>query len=354
MNTFKQIEIGRKVIGGKGKPFFILEIGCNFEGDVSRAEEMIRIAAKEGADAVKFQTFVPEKIVTRTAPKFWDIEGCPGQTQYEEFSQTPLLKFDEYRYLKKIADDEGIIFFSTPSDEDSADMLEKLDVPLYKISSMDITHLPLLRHVAAKNKPVIISTGAASMEEIKEAVGILESQGNGQIAILHCVTNYPTQVQDVNLNMMKHLMETFPQYPVGYSDHTLDSVSNSVLIAAVALGAKVIEKHFTFDKTRPGYDHAISADYDDLNRLMKGFDTVGRVLGSSAKVPLACEEKARRWARRSLVAKKDIGKETMITKEMIIVKRPATGIAPRCLEEIVGKKAKRDIKEDEVLTWDMV
>jgi len=348
------IKIGAKEIGAKSPVFVVAEIGCNFEGSLARAKEMIKAAAAAGADAVKFQTFVPDKLVTRDAPKFWDIKGCQGETQYEEFEATPRLSLDQYKVLKKVADGLGLIFFSTPSDEGSADMLEEVGVPLFKVSSMDITHLPLLKHLARKGKPVILSTGASTLEEIREAVEAIESEGNHQIAILHCITNYPTKIEDANLNMMKHIMEAFPQYPVGYSDHTKMPESMCVLIAAVAMGAKVIEKHFTFDNSRPGYDHEISADYEDLRNMIESFRVIERAMGIKIKKPVPSEMRARKWARRSLVATKAIPKGAVITGEMIAVKRPGSGIAPKFLKDVIGKRAGKDIKEDEVITWGML
>ena len=342
------------LFSGGDQVFLIAEAGCNYEGDFARAGEMVRAAAGAGADAIKFQTFVPERLVTRDAPKFWDIEGCPGATQFEEFALTPQLDETQYRALKRIADKEGIALFSTPSDERSADMLDALGLPLQKISSMDITHLPLIRHVARMGKPVILSTGASTMEEIREAVGAIEEEGNHRIALLHCITSYPTRSQDVNLNMMRAIMEEFPGYPVGYSDHTAMPESTGVIAAAVALGARVIEKHFTFDRSRPGYDHAISADYRDLAELVRQISFTRGLLGSGVKAPVGAEERARVWARRSVVARVPIPRGTRITEAMLLVKRPGTGIAPKHLAALVGRVAALDIAEDQVITWEMV
>lgn len=352
--TCRTIRFGGKGIGVDFPVFVIAEAGCNFENDFEQAKEMVREAALAGADAIKFQTFNPDKLVTKYAPKFWDIEGCVGETQYEEFREMLQLSFAQYQELKRIADEAGIIFFSTPSDEESADMLKKLGVPLYKVSSMDITHFPLLRHIAREGKPIIISTGASTIEEIREAVEVIQSADNHQIIILHCITNYPTKIEDVNLNMMKHIIETFPEYPVGYSDHIKMPDSMGILIAAVAMGAKVIEKHFTFDKTRLGYDHEISADYEDLRKIVEAVRMVEKAKGIETKKPTLSEEKARKWARRSLVARVNIPKGTTITEDMIVVKRPGTGIQPKLLYSIIGKKARRDIMEDEVITWGKV
>lgn len=353
-STYRKIGVGKRKIGKDEPVFVIAEIGCNFEGDIDRAKEMIKAATNAGVDAVKFQTFIPKKLASKCAEKFWEIEGCPGETQLEEFLQMPLLTFEQYKVLQAEANKSGIIFFSTPSDEDSADMLEKLDIPLYKISSMDITYIPLLRHIARKKKPIILSTGASTIDEIKEAVDAIESENNDQIILLHCITNYPTAPENVNLNMMKHVMEAFPQYPIGYSDHTRMPESADILVAAVTMGAKVIEKHFTFDKSRLGYDHEISADYEDMKKIINSFRVVENAMGSWIKKPTASEEMARKWARRSLVAKINISKGSVITEDMIAIKRPGTGIEPKFLKDMLGKKAGKDIVEDEVITWELI
>lgn len=326
--------------------FVIAEIGCNFEGDMELAKEMIVKAKESVCDAAKFQTFIPEKLVTRTAPKFWEISGCPGETQYDEFKQMPQLNFEQYKDLKKVADDCGIIFFSTPSDEESADMLDEVGVPLFKIASMDLTHIPLLKHIAKKSKPIILSTGMSTIDEIKTAIDAIKSEGNNQIILLHCITNYPTQIEDANLNMILDIKQNFPEYIVGYSDHTKMPESLAIITAAVGIGARVIEKHFTFDKTRPGYDHEISADYEDMKRIVESIRTIEKALGSSIKKPTLSEEKVRHLARRSIVARTNIPKGTVITKDMLDIKRPGTGLEPRFLYQVIGKKAKKDIKED--------
>lgn len=341
-------------IGDSHPSFIIAELGCNFEGDLDRAEQMIRRAAQAGADAIKFQTFTADKLTTRKAEKFWDIEGCPGETQYEEFEQMPKLSPAEYRRMANVARAAGVVFFSTPEDEDSADLLEELDVPLYKISSMNVTNHPLLDHVARKGKPIILSTGASTIGEIEEALQVIEAAGNRDVAILHCITNYPTLDENVNLRMITHLKTVFPGIPVGYSDHTLPDGCHGILIAAVALGASIIEKHYTFDTQRPGYDHAISADYDDLTMIVSQIRKVERAFGQSYKKPIDAEAKARIHARRSIVAVCDIKAGTVLDRNMLAMKRPGTGIEPRFLPVVVGRPARVDIAEDVTLQWDMV
>lgn len=332
--------------------FIIVEIGCNFEGDMDRATEMIRHAAAAGVDAVKFQTFIPEKLCAKSAEKFWEIDGCPGKTQLEEFHEAPLLAREEYRHLQQVAEEAGVIFFSTPEDEGSADLLDTLGVPLFKISSMNITHLPLLKHVARKGKPVILSTGASTVGEIDTAVQTLKDAGCPEIVLLHCICNYPTADENVNLRMISHLREVFPDIPIGYSDHTLPENGEGILTAAVALGARVLEKHFTFDHTRLGYDHKISCDYTGIRRIVAQIRRVERALGDRVKGPVPSEAKARVHARRSLVVNRGVPKGTLLSKGILDVKRPGTGIGPALLECVVGMRLKRDIEADTVLTWE--
>lgn len=350
----KKIIINSKCICENEPVFIIAEIGCNFEGDLDRAKEMIKASAVAGADAIKFQTFNPRKLASKYAEKFWEIEGCPGETQLEEFLSMPQLSFEQYKQLKEEADSLGLVFFSTPCDEESADMLDRIGVPLYKISSMDITHAPLLKHIARKGKPVIISTGASTIAEIQEAVGLVREEGNEQIVLLQCITNYPTEDQNINLRMVTHLKKIFPELLVGYSDHAIPENGEGIISAAVALGAKIIEKHFTFDSKRPGYDHQISADFQMLKRIVSQVRRVEKALGEEYKRPIESEAKARIQARRSIVAIRGILEGTVISKEMLVMKRPGTGIEPKFIDSIVGKKSTRDIKEDEVINWDMI
>lgn len=348
------IRIRDREVGGECQVFVIAEAGCNHENDFDRAKEMVEAAARAGADAVKFQSFNPDTLVTRDAPKFWDIPGT-GNTQYEEFADAmPRFSPEQYRKLIALADRLGILFFSTPCDEAWADSLDDLGVRLFKIASMDITHLPLLRHVARKGKPVILSTGASYLEEVRAAVEAIHGEGNDRIALLHCVSSYPADPADVNLRMMQGLISEFPECVIGYSDHTLPEPGLCVTSLAVAAGAKVIEKHFTFDRTRPGYDHEISADYAGLKEMVARLRAVERMLGGTEKIPAASEERARRWGRRSLVAKVPIPQGTRITPEMLAVKRPGTGIDPKFLPQVLGKSAASDIREDQVVTWEAI
>lgn len=346
------ITIGNRQIGPGCPTFVIAEAGCNHENDVARAREMIIKAAEAGADAIKFQSFTPETLVTRDAPKFWDIPG-PGSTQYEEFVDAqPRFTLAQYQELMTLAARHGILCFSTPCDEAWVDVLDALGVPLFKIASMDITHVGLLRHVARKGKPVILSTGASNLEEIREAVAAMQQEGNQDIVLLHCISAYPTPPAEVHLRMMQHLAVEFPQCVIGYSDHTLPDRPLLVPTMAVAAGACVVEKHFTFDRSRPGYDHAISADYPGLARMLAECREVERMLGRATKAPTEAEARARAFGRRSVVASVTIPQGVRIAPEMLAIKRPGTGIEPKFLEQVVGKIARRDIAQDQVLGWE--
>lgn len=345
--------IGNRSVGEGCPTFVIAEVGCNHENDFKRCCEMIAAAAKSGADAVKLQSFHARTLVTKDAPKFWDIPG-PGKTQYEEFEECePRFTPEQYKEMLAVADRHGVLLFSTPTDESWADFLEELGTPAFKIASMDITHLPLIRHIARKRKPVVLSTGASFIPEIRQAVEALQSEGCREIVLLHCVSTYPTPAAQANLRMMSDLARQFPDCVVGYSDHTVQDEPLCVPTLAVAAGARVIEKHFTFDRARPGYDHEISADYEGMRRMVAEFRFTEKTLGAAAKAPTETEERARRLGRRSVVAAVAIPKGKKIGPEMLAVKRPGTGIAPQFLDSLSGKVAARDIQEDQVLTWDL-
>ncbi|HPN32745.1 MAG TPA: N-acetylneuraminate synthase family protein [bacterium] len=336
------------------KVFIILEIGCNWEGDFERAKEMVMNAAKAGVDAVKFQTVIAEKIATKWAEKFWDIEGCPGATQYEEFAQSPYLTVERYIEIKKICKEKKIVFFSTAEDEDSVDTLEKVGTEFHKISSMNITHFPLIKKMAQTGKPLIISTGASSINEIKEAVEYAEKNGAKDIALLHCISNYPVKDENANINMILDLKKHFPDKVIGYSDHTLPEYGDGIICAAAALGARIIEKHYSFDNTRTGFDHEISVDYNGLKSFVTSIRRTEKALGQIKKEPIESEFRSRKNARRSIVANRDISAGEILSIDMLAIKRPAGGIEPKFFEIIIGKKTSQNISADELLLWNKI
>jgi len=332
------------------RPYMIAEAGVNHEGSMELAKRLIDEAAEGGADAIKFQSYKAETLASKDSPYYWDINKEPTRSQYELFKKYDKFWKKEYEELKKYCDKVGIEFLSTPFDIESATFLNDL-MPAFKISSSDITNLQFIEYQCSFNKPIILSTGASYLWEIQEAVEVVEKHGNPLI-LLHCVLNYPTPNKNAHLGMIQGLKKHFPQHIIGYSDHTLPQ-EMEVVYAATLLGAAVIEKHFTFDKTLPGNDHYHAMDKEDLKLFWKKWNFVEELLGSFKVTALPDEEPARKNARRSLVAAKDIPAGKMITAEDLTWKRPAHGISAKFYYELIGKKALIDIQEDTVLKWHM-
>jgi N-acetylneuraminate synthase len=332
------------------RPYMIAEAGVNHEGSMELAKRLIDEAAEGGADAIKFQSYKAETLASKDSPYYWDINKEPTRSQYELFKKYDKFWKKEYEELKKYCDKVGIEFLSTPFDIESARFLNDL-MPAFKISSSDITNLQFIEYQCSFNKPIILSTGASYLWEIQEAVEVVEKHGNS-LVLLHCVLNYPTPNKNAHLGMIQGLKKHFPQHIIGYSDHTLLQ-EMEVVYAATLLGAAVIEKHFTFDKTLPGNDHYHAMDKEDLKLFWKKWNFVEELLGSFKVTALPDEEPARKNARRSLVAAKDIPAGKMITAEDLTWKRPAHGISAKFYYELIGKKALIDIQEDTVLKWNM-
>jgi sialic acid synthase SpsE len=342
----KRIKINNNILTEESRPFVVADAGVNHENDIDIAKKMIDDVARAGADAIKFQTYKAEKIASRNSPAYWKT----GETQYEYFKKYDKFGEEDYCELAEYAKEKNIVFMSTPFDPEAVDFLDEL-VPVFKISSSDITNIPFIRYIATKDKPIFLSTGASTIGEINDAVTSIEKEGNRQIVILHCILSYPTKYEDANLNMIIHLKKTFPNHLIGLSDHTLPDKNMLVLTTAVLQGAKVIEKHFTFDKSLKGNDHYHSMDFHDLKTFTKNLDLLEKILGQSEKKPLKTEMPARKYARRSIVAKTGIPQGTTITEDMLDFKRPGTGIAPKFLELVVGRTAKKDIKNDRIIRW---
>lgn len=354
----KTIKINNKEISETSKPFIVAEAGVNYY-DIAKKENiepieaamlMIKEAADARADAIKFQTYKAEKIASKYSPAYWDTTKESTKSQYELFKKYDKFGEEEYRELARYAKEKNIIFMSTPFDKEAVDFLDEL-MPVFKISSSDITNVPFIKYIAEKQKPIFLSTGASTIDEIKDAVSTIEKEGNNQIVIMHCILNYPTKYEDANLGMTKHLEKVFPDYLVGYSDHTLPDSSMLVLTTAVLLGAKIIEKHFTLDKSLKGNDHYHSMDPEDLRTLVNNFGLLEKIIGKEKKEPLESELPAIKYARRSIIARVDIPKDTVITEDMVAFKRPGIGISPKSLDKVIGKKAKREIKEDAIIKW---
>ncbi len=345
----KKIKIGSRFIG-QGEPVYIIaEAGVNHNGDFELAKQLVDWAKKAGVDAVKFQTFKTEELVTKQAGMAdYQKQQLKDITSQYDMIKSLELDFHDFSRLKVYCDEKQIQFLSTPHSPSAAEFLDPL-LPAFKIGSGDLTNLPFLELVASYNKPIILSTGMATLEEVSEAVNAIRSEGNDQIALLHCVTNYPALLEAINLRAMLTLRDTF-RVPVGFSDHTTGFTGS---IAAVSLGACIIEKHFTLDKNMPGPDHKASMEPGELSELVQVIRSVEAALGDGVKKPTETEMKIRKVARKSLVAKLDIQKGATITQAMIEIKRPGTGMAPVKLSSIIGKKARQDINKDEILTEDM-
>jgi len=339
---------------GIDKPCFIIaEAGVNHNGDIKLAKRLVDAAVDAGSDAVKFQTFKSENVVTKYADMAKYQEKNTGEKELQlDMIKKFELSYDKFLILKKYCDDNGTIFLSTPHSLDAVDFLQDI-VPFYKVSSGDLTNIPFLKKIAKKDKMLIISTGMATLDEVREAVRAIEDEKNRKIVLLHCTTSYPCPLKDVNLNAMKTMMREF-DYPVGYSDHTLGF---DVSKLAVREGASVLEKHFTIDKDLKGPDHKASLGPNELKELVrlirnKEFnvnENEDLIMGSYEKKPTKDEIEISKIVRKSIVAKIDISKGTIITEEMLAIKRPGIGIKPKYINKIIGNKAKRTIKQDTVL-----
>lgn len=337
---------------GEGAPCFIIaEAGVNHNGDVKLAQKLIDVARECGADAVKFQTFRAEELVTRNAEKAEYQKETTG-TEESQFDMLKRLELTEREFagLFDYAQKRGLICLSSPFDSRSVDLLAELGMPAFKVPSGEITNLPLLQHIARKERPIILSTGMSTVGEIAEALKAMRQEGATKIILLHCVSSYPARVEDMNLRVIDTLRHTFG-LPVGLSDHTLGI---TVPIAAVALGACVIEKHFTQNKNLVGPDHRISLEPPELKAMITAIRDVERALGDGVKRPSAAEEENKKVVRRSIVAKTDIPIGTVISQELLEIKRSGTGLEPKYLDDIMGKVATATIRSGEGVTFRVV
>lgn len=340
--------------------YIIAEAGVNYYEFAERfsvspleaAKMMVKAAAENGADAIKFQTYKAKYLAMKDSPGAWDRNDIPVETQFELFQMYDRLGEPDYKELSEYAESLGIEFISTPFDLESADYLEPY-MEEYKISSSDISNIPLMTNIAKKNLPIILSTGASSVNEIDEAVRLIRSHNDRKLTLLHCVLEYPTPYGNANLLKIQSLKERYPDVILGYSDHTKPDPMIDVLKTAYLLGAQVIEKHFTLDKTiKKRNDHFHSMDCDDLRRLKESLEFIKKICGSST---LGCQDDevaTRNSVRRSAVSACLIRKGTRLEENMVIFKRPGTGIAPKECLALLGKIAIRDIPEDTLLNYD--
>jgi len=328
--------------------FIIAEAGVNHNAEMDLAYKLIDVAVSAGADAVKFQAAIPELVTTGYAPKaVYQKETSGAQESQLEMIRKIHFPLEKYHLLKKYCDEKNIIFFSTAFDLESLDYIEKIGQPYHKIPSGEITNLPYLRHVGQCGKPVIMSTGMATMDEVEAALGILEQAGTSRenITVLHCNTEYPTPMTDVNLRAMLTIRDTFG-VRVGYSDHT---AGIEVAIAAVALGATMIEKHFTLDCSLPGPDHQASLEPEELKAMVIAVRNIEKAMGDGVKRPSPSETKNKPIVRRSLVAACAINKGDVFSENNLIVKRPGNGLSPMLWDEVLGRKAPRSFDADELI-----
>ena len=325
--------------------YIIAEAGDNHNGHFDLAIRLIDVAAAAGADCVKFQTFKTEEVISKYAQKAqYQIESTGNETQFEMVKKLEL-PFDDFIRLHAYCEKKQIQFLSTPFDIQSISFLQTLDMPLWKIPSGEITNLPYLLSIAKTQKPVIMSTGMCTMEEIQIAVNVLKENGTSKITLLHCNTEYPTPFEDVNLNAMRTLKERFG-VEVGYSDHT---TGIEVSIAAAALGASVIEKHFTLDKRMEGPDHRASLEPAELVAMVTSIRNIEKAMGDGIKMPSPSERKNINIARKSIVARCAIKRGELFSNDNITAKRPGDGISPMRYFELLGTAAKRDFEEDEMI-----
>lgn len=325
--------------------YIIAEAGVNHNGSIDLAYRLVDAAKAAGVDCIKFQTFKSENLVSHTAQKADYQKDTTGEGSQADMLKKLELSYDEFLKLKVYCDEVGICFLSTPFDFDSIGFLASIDMPFWKIPSGEITNYPYLVALAKTGKPVVMSTGMCEMSEIEDAIKVLKDNGAGDIKLLHCNTEYPTPFADVNLKAMETMRDAFG-LEVGYSDHTKGI---EVPVAAVALGATVIEKHFTLDRNMEGPDHKASLEPDELALMVQSIRNIEAALGTGNKTPSPSEKKNIAIARKSIVAKKAIKCGEEFSEENITVKRPGSGINPMCWKDVLGKKAIRDFEEDELI-----
>lgn len=346
-----KIKIGERLVGEDEPVFIIAEAGINHNGDLDTAKKMIDAAANCGADSVKFQTFRANEFVSDEKATY------EYETQGEKVKESMLEMFKRYEFnkedwneLAEYCKEKGVIFFSTPQNLSDLELLLEVGVPAIKVGSDDLVNLPLLEAYSKKGLPVIISTGMAYAEEVREAVETIK-KNNRELAVLHCVSSYPAELGDVNLRKMKTLEKEYPEIVVGFSDH---SEGTTASIAAVALGAKIIEKHFTLDKGMRGPDHRFSADPAELKLLVDGVRGAENALGASEIGPTEKEDKLRKLCHRSIVAAKNIGRGEEITEGCLEMKRPGDGLSPKHISELIGKTAQKSLKKNQKITLEDV
>lgn len=343
------VKLGNVEVGPGHPPYIIAEVGSNHNGDMNLCRDLIDAAAETGAHAVKFQSWTDKSLIAEEEYErnttYSDKKKHFGSLR--EMVTAYQLTSEQHAQAHARCRQKGIAFCSTPFSPEEVDLLESLNVPFYKIASMDVVHLPLLRYVARKKKPVVISTGMATMGEVEQAVDTIRAEGNDQIVLLHCISIYPPEYETIHLRNMETLQRAF-ECPVGFSDHTLGT---AIPLAAIAIGACIIEKHFTLDQDMEGWDHAISANPEQMRTIVQEGKNIVAALGSSRRTVSNAEMEKRKKFRRSLVMRQALSKGHVLSESDFDAKRPGLGVAPDQVQYVVGRTLACDMAEDQVLRW---
>lgn len=346
----RNIRIENRLVGDGQPVYIVAELGSNFDGSLEQAKKLVDLAKECGADAIKFQSFLADKLISKESFKEKvSYQAKWGKSVYQMYKDAEFPR----QWHKEISDyckRTGITYFSTPYDKEAVDLLDEIDVPAFKIGSGDINFISLMKHIAEKGKPVILGTGASTLGEIDEAIKAIRSTGNEDIILLQCITNYPSSIEQANIRAMVTLRNAF-KVNVGYSDHTPGSI---VPIGSVALGACMIEKHFTFDKSRQGPDHPFAMDVPEFKQMVRDVRLMEMALGSYIKEPVPAEKETIILQRRCIYAAREIPKGTLIGEDMLTVLRPDKGIKPKFIDIVIGREAKIDIRKGEPITWDKI
>ncbi len=342
--------IEEKKIGLDAPIFLIAEAGVNHNGNISLAKKLIDEAVNSKVDAVKFQTFKAEELMLKSTSKveYQKVKTDPDENFYQMIKKYELSD-DNFSSLSEYCRKKGIIFLSTPFDDSSVELLEKLNVAAYKISSGDMNNFPFLKSICSKRKPILLSTGMATMEEVRESVNFIKSNNINKIVVFQCTTNYPAPYEDVNLNVIETYRQEFPNILIGFSDHSLGIEAS---IGAAAMGVKVIEKHFTLDKDMMGPDHRASLNPEELKLWVKSIRNLEKALGVYNKIPSKIELEIAKKARKSIVSINEIKEGDLLSTENISIKRPGSGISPKNFEKLIGKKVKKNIPIDSIINWE--
>jgi len=350
-DTQRSVTIGDEIIGDSYPAFIVAEAGVNHNGDIKLAKELIVHAKDAGANAIKFQAFSAELLCDLELTETKKVEGITGGTKssYEMYKKLELSN-NQLAELYQFSRKEGIIFFGSVFDEEHVDFLDSLDIVCFKISSGDLTHLPLIRYTAQKRRPMIISTGMATMDEVRKAVHTIEGEGIHNIVILHCTADYPPRDEEINLSVLLTLKRMF-RYPIGFSDH---SIGLEIAYAARALGATMIEKHFTLDHNLDGPDHKMSLDPQELKQLVFGIRRIERAWGTGVKEPTHAEQNLIFSGRRAIKAARDIQSGQTITLPDVKIVKPASGIQPEYLMDVVGKRVTKAVKRNDPIEWELL